>query len=108
MSDSREKPQGAADRMLREVGAKQERMLRARREKNGIWSSIAILGVIGWSVSMPTVIGVAVGVWLDRRWPQHFSWALTLLITGLLIGCVSAWFRINEARIKEARIKENR
>lgn len=85
-------------RMIREVGERQQRILRASHERNGIWSAIAILGVIGWSVVIPTLIGVAAGVWLDRRWPEPFSWAITLLITGLAIGCVSAWLRIREDR----------
>jgi len=85
-------------RMIRGVGEKQRRMLRARGERTGLWSAIAILGVIGWSVVIPTLIGVAAGVWLDRRWPEPFSWAITLLIAGLAIGCASAWLRIREDR----------
>lgn len=83
-------------RMLRDVAAKQKRMLRARRDGNGNWSAIAILGMIGWSVTVPTLIGVAAGVWLDRHWPARISWTITLLIAGLIAGCVNAWFRIRE------------
>jgi ATP synthase protein I len=84
----------SAERMIREVGTRQERIARARSQKNSILSSIAILGVIGWSVTLPTVLGVVLGVWIDRRWPGRFSWALTLLMAGLAIGCTSAWLRI--------------
>jgi len=83
-----------AERMIREVGSKQQRMVRARGRKNGAWSSIAILGVVGWSVSIPTLIGVAAGVWIDHRWPSRFSWTLMLLVGGLVLGCVSAWLRV--------------
>ena len=55
--------------MLRDVAAKQERMLRARSERKNNWRAIAILGVIGWSVVVPTLVGVAAGIWLDRRYP---------------------------------------
>jgi len=84
--------------MVRAVGTKQERMLRARGGKGPLWSQIAILGVVGWSVAMPTLIGVAAGMWIDYRWPSRFSWTLTLLLSGLLIGCVSAWMRVKEDR----------
>ncbi|MGD1095010.1 MAG: AtpZ/AtpI family protein [Bryobacteraceae bacterium] len=86
----------SAEKMIREVAAKQDRMVRARKRKNGIWGSISILGVVGWSVCVPTLVGVAVGVWIDRHWPSRFSWALMLLIGGLILGCVNAWFRIKE------------
>jgi ATP synthase protein I len=31
------------------------------------------------------------GLWWDRRHPGAHSWTLTLLVTGLAIGCVNAW-----------------
>jgi ATP synthase protein I len=80
--------------MIREVGAKQDRMARARGRKNGIFSSIAILGVVGWSVAVPTLIGVALGLWIDHHWPSRFSWTLMLLVGGLVLGCLSAWLRV--------------
>jgi len=83
-----------AERMIREIGAQQDRMTRARKRKNGSWTSIAILGVVGWSVAVPTLAGVAVGLWIDHRWPSRFSWTLMLLVGGLVLGCVSAWFRV--------------
>lgn len=84
----------SAERMIREVGARQERIARGRSGQGSILSSIAILGVIGWSVTVPTVLGVVLGVWIDHRWPSRFSWALTLLLVGLAVGCTSAWLRI--------------
>jgi len=83
-----------AERMLRHVAAEQDRMVRARRRKNGSWSSIAILGVVGWSVAVPTLAGVAIGLWIDHHWPSRFSWTLMLLVGGLVFGCVSAWLRV--------------
>ena len=88
----------SAARMIREVGARQARMARGRAGKNSLLSSIPILGVVGWSVTLPTLLGVAAGVWLDHRWPGRFSWTLMLLIGGLLFGCVNAWLRIGGDR----------
>ncbi len=83
-----------AERMLREVGSKQERMIRARGRTNNVLSSLALLGAVGWSVSVPTLVGVAVGLWIDHHWPSRFSWALMLLIGGLVLGCANAWVRV--------------
>jgi len=52
-------------------------------------------GTIGWVVALPTLLGVAVGTWIDQRWRSHYSWTLTLLFAGLIIGCVGAWMRID-------------
>jgi len=84
----------SAERMIREVGTRQERIARGRSQRNSILSSIAVLGLVGWSVTIPTVVGVLLGVWIDRRWPSRFSWALTLLMVGLAVGCTNAWLRI--------------
>jgi ATP synthase protein I len=88
----------SAQRMVREVGAKQDRMERARGEKNSYWSSLSMLGVVGWSVTLPTLAGIVAGIWLDRHLPVRFSWTLTMLITGLVAGCASAWFQIGGKR----------
>ncbi|MBZ5602302.1 MAG: AtpZ/AtpI family protein [Acidobacteriia bacterium] len=91
-------PDTPEQRMIRDVAAKQQRMLRARREKKGNWSALSILGVVGWSVVVPTLAGIALGAWIDLRFPSRFSWTVILLIVGLALGCATAWRRIGEDR----------
>ena len=88
----------SARRMIRDVGAKQDRMERAQSGKYTLLSSLSVLGMVGWSVTLPTLAGAALGVWLDRRFPVRFSWALTLLCTGLAFGCVNAWLQVGGKR----------
>ncbi len=57
----------------------------------GLVRRIGMMGLVGWSVVLPTVLGAALGVWLDRRYPMRHSWTLTLLFTGLFVGCLNAW-----------------
>jgi ATP synthase protein I len=77
---------------IREVGAKETRKLRAqRRVSRTVWSGLGMMGLVGWSVVVPTLAGAALGIWLDNRYPANHSWMLTLLIAGLTIGCVNAW-----------------
>ncbi len=47
--------------MIREVGAKQNRMLRARAGDNSFWSSLQVLGVVGWSVALADPAGYRAG-----------------------------------------------
>ena len=65
----------------REVGAKAARKLKARRNPTqGVWFGLGMMGLIGWSVVVPTLLGVAFGVYLDHRHPGSHSWTLMLLV----------------------------
>lgn len=75
----------------REIGEKAARKLRARNSKQGVWFGLGMTGLIGWSVVVPTLAGVALGIWLDKHHPGSHSWTLMLLIIGLAIGCLNAW-----------------
>lgn len=75
-----------------QVGAKAARKLRAQRHTTrGIWFGLGMMGLIGWSVAIPTLLGAGLGLWLDSRYPGGRSWTLPLLVAGLVLGCVNAW-----------------
>jgi ATP synthase protein I len=75
-----------------QVGAKAARKLKARRHGTpGVWFGLGMMGLIGWSVTVPTLLGAALGLWLDEHHPRTHSWTLALLVAGLLIGCFNAW-----------------
>jgi ATP synthase protein I len=74
------------------VGARATRKLKARRNAAaGIWFGLGMMGLIGWSVAIPTLLGAALGLWLDKNYPGGRSWTLALLVAGLAIGCFNAW-----------------
>lgn len=75
-----------------QIGAKAARKLTARRNTPpGVWFGLGMMGLIGWSVTVPTLLGAGLGLWLDRRYPGGRSWTLALLMAGLMIGCMNAW-----------------
>jgi ATP synthase protein I len=75
-----------------QVQAKAQRKLRARRHAaHGVWFGLGMMGLVGWSVVVPTLLGAAAGAWLDKRFPGVHSWTLTLLLLGLIVGCANAW-----------------
>jgi ATP synthase protein I len=91
-----EKPESkrAKDRteFSRQVGAKAARKLKAQRKvTRTIWFGFGMMGLIGWSVAIPTLLGAAIGLWLDKHHPGSHSWTLMLLVIGLVIGCLNAW-----------------
>lgn len=74
------------------IGSKAARKLKAQRNvTRGVWFGLGMMGLIGWSVTIPTLLGAALGLWLDRRYPGGRSWTLALLMAGLVIGCFNAW-----------------
>jgi ATP synthase protein I len=84
-----------AESLIRKVGQKESRKLKARREKvRSLWFGMGMFGVVGWSVAIPTLAGIALGVWVDSRWPGPYSWTLMLLVIGVGFGCLNAWYWI--------------
>ena len=74
-----------------QIGVKAERKLKARKSTQGVWFGLGMMGLIGWSVTVPTLLGTMLGIWLDQRHPGAHSWTLALLVVGLAIGCLNAW-----------------
>lgn len=93
MIESSGADQGADSTLFsREIEKKASRMLKARRHSaHGVWFGLGMMGLIGWSVVIPTLLGAATGNWLDKHYPGGHSWTLALLIAGLVIGCWNAW-----------------
>lgn len=93
-------PDASARRRFAErVGAQEARRLRSRRRRErSIWLGLGVIGLVGWSVAAPPLVGAAAGAWLDRRWPAPFSWTLSLLLGGLAFGCANAWLWVTRER----------
>jgi ATP synthase protein I len=81
-----------SSRLAPKIGKKEARKLRARREgRNNPVQAVALFGIVGWSVALPTLLSLALGIWIDRTWPGQFSWTLMLLLIGIILGCYNAW-----------------
>ena len=75
-----------------QIGIKAHRKLKAQQQvTRTVWSGLGMMGLVGWSVSIPTLLGAALGMWLDDLFPSHHSWTLALLTVGLGLGCLNAW-----------------
>lgn len=99
---------GKADSFSEQVGVKATRRLRAQRRKpRSVWTGFAFFGLIGWSVVVPTLIGAALGMWLDRHHPGGRSWTLALLVAGLVLGCFNAWRWVEKEQREIKREQEN-
>ncbi|MEQ9407396.1 MAG: AtpZ/AtpI family protein [Fuerstiella sp.] len=83
----------ATRRMVQDKIARKEiRRIRARNhQQQRVWFGLGMFGLIGWSVTIPTLLGTALGIWLDSKWDGQQSWTLMLLFAGLIVGCLTAW-----------------
>lgn len=73
------------------IGDKANRKMAAQRDRKSALSGLGLFGLIGWSVTVPALLGILLGVWLDKHVKQNFSWTLSLLLAGLMFGCFIAW-----------------
>ena len=90
--DRRENAANEETRFSRQVSAQAARKLKAQRgSTKSIWFGLGMSGLVGWSVTIPTLIGTALGIWIDKHYPSTYSWTLMLLLIGLIIGCFNAW-----------------
>ena len=99
--EEREEPRrGTPEERFREtVRRKAQRRRESRqRPEDRVWHWLGMFGLVGWAVAIPAVAGVALGIWLDRRWESDVSWTLTLLFVGVALGCFNAWYWVSKER----------
>ncbi len=77
--------------------ARRKQAARSAGERK-VWFWLGMMGLVGWSVAIPTLIGTFVGVWLDRMFGGQISWTLTFLLLGVVVGCLNAWFWVERER----------
>ena len=52
---------------------------------------LAQIGVLGWIVVTPMLLGIFAGRWLDARFHSGLFWTAPLLMVGAALGCWTAW-----------------
>ncbi|HUX36969.1 MAG TPA: AtpZ/AtpI family protein [Rectinemataceae bacterium] len=89
MKSPRSEAEGS--RFAKEIGRKEGRLLVSRRSGHPRISSIGAIGIIGWTVTLPMLAGIALGRWIDGIAGGHWSFTVMLMIGGLFLGCATAW-----------------
>jgi len=94
MTGSGQSDQG--NQLEQAVASRARQKVEAQRHGDrGVWFGLGMFGLIGWSISIPTLLGAAIGIWIDSRIDGPHSWTLMLLLLGVTIGCVNAWVWIS-------------
>jgi ATP synthase protein I len=76
------------------TAARQQRERRDNWKKEGepsMMRFVGQIGVLGWIIVTPTLIGLFVGRWLDHKLGTGIFWSAPLLLIGVMIGFWSAW-----------------
>jgi ATP synthase protein I len=88
-----------ADRFADRVAKREAlRMKGIRHKDETVWFGLGMMGIVGWAVAIPTLIGIALGLWIDRTWPSQYSWVLMFLIIGVVIGSINAAYWVRKTR----------
>jgi len=99
-------PSGRQSDLARKVAEKSARKLKSRRNASQkAWFGLGMMGLVGWSVAVPTLIGVFVGIWIDSTGKSRYSWTFMLLVAGIIIGCLNAWHWLSKEE-KDLRDEE--
>jgi ATP synthase protein I len=81
-------PDGLADTVRRQR-ERQRRWLREGQPSLALF--IGQIGVLGWIIVAPTLIGLFIGRWLDHKFGSGIFWSAPLLLVGVVVGCWSGW-----------------
>ena len=93
MSGGPTEPDGLADAVRRQR-QRQQRWL--REGEPSMARFVGQIGVLGWIIVTPTLIGLFIGRWLDHKFSSGIFWSAPLLLVGVVIGCWSAWQWMNK------------
>jgi ATP synthase protein I len=82
--------------LSRAVQLREER--RRRWEEEGerpLWRNLSMVGALGWLVVVPTLLGIALGRWLDDTFDTGVTFTGALIFVGVVVGGYLAWHRIS-------------
>lgn len=85
-------PPEERDPLVEGVRLRGERHRRWLREGDpSVAHRLAQIGVLGWIIVTPILLGIYCGRWLDHHFNSGLFWTGPLLILGVALGCWSAW-----------------
>ena len=83
---------GEQDKLVSETRLRGERHGRWLRDGDpNVAQRLAQIGVLGWMIVVPMLIGVFAGRWLDHKFNAGLFYTAPLLMLGAAFGCWSAW-----------------
>jgi len=89
--------QSQREKFDKDLAHKIARKLKARKyNHHDALFGLSFIGLVGWSIVTPMLLGAMLGIWIDKKYASTHSWTLTLLLLGLVIGCANVWRWIDQ------------
>ena len=86
------RPKSPEDRLARAARRAAERARRgAEQPEPSLGARLGQMGILGWTIVVPTLIGVLIGRWIDRALGTGIVFSAALIMVGAAIGLWSAW-----------------
>lgn len=76
---------------IADIAKDAKKKVKSKTEKREIMFGLGFFGLVGWSIDIPTLLSIALGVFLDQKLQSNFSWTLTLIFVGIIVGSFNAW-----------------
>lgn len=86
------------DNFPKEVREREKRKLKRLQNRSYAWFGLGFFGLIGWSIAVPALVGIFIGLWIDSHLAGRYSWTLMLFIIGLGLGCYNGWYWLQKER----------
>jgi ATP synthase protein I len=85
-------PDGLPDGLIDSVRRRRQRYRTWMRQgEPTLGRYLAQVGVLGWMIVVPALLGVFLGRWIDRSMGTGIFWTGPLMLLGLAAGCWTAW-----------------
>ena len=94
--------------LSKKIGIKEKRKLKKQNEggRASVWFGLGMFGLVGWSVAIPTLLFLAIGIWIDAAHPGKIAWTLIFLFIGVVLGCFNAWYWVQrESKYDRSRTR---
>jgi ATP synthase protein I len=92
MNADAEREPGPPNGMAEAARKEEDRRVRWRTEgEQSVMRFVGQIGVLGWIIVAPTLLGLFAGRWLDRSFGTGIFWSAALLVLGVTVGFWSAW-----------------
>lgn len=84
------------DPLTEAVRRRRRRVEEARSEGEQMpWQSVGLIGSLAWQIIVPTLIGIALGRWIDTLTGRQVLFSAIGIVAGVSLGFWLAWRQAN-------------